>query len=250
MAEFAIAKGFDSLGFSIHASTEYGIEAEGRDFPGYKAEILKLREEYAGRLEIFFGAELDYYSAGIMPELGFDYKIASVHHRRINGHFINYDLSAEDTAKTIERDFCGDGLLYARSYYDLLADMPNRIKGDFVGHFDLVSKFSEKHPELFDVDSRPYKAYALEALHAVREKTELFEVNTGAMGRGYRTTPYPAPFILDEMRALGCKMLISSDCHSGNFLDIGMAECREYLKAHGFDTVYNLTRDGFVGEKL
>lgn len=38
-------------------------------------------------------------------------------------------------------------------------------------------------------------------------------MNTGAIARGYRTTPYPAPFILKELKNLGCGIIISSDCH-------------------------------------
>ena len=250
MIETAIEKGFDSLGFSGHATSEKHSGCELKDIPGYVKEINSLKEEYKDRIKIFLGIELDYFSAGVMPELVLDYRIGSVHFVKKNGHLVEYDHSYEHTRRFIDEDFGGDGIAYAKAYYEVLADMPNKLKADFVGHFDLVTKFSEQHPELFDMDSKEYKNAALEALHAVREKMEFFEVNTGAIGRGYRKTPYPAPFLLDEMKRLDCKLLLSSDCHNRNYLDCHFNECYEYLRAHGYDTLYYLTENGFAGEKI
>ena len=128
--------------------------------------------------------------------------------------------------------------------------MPSVFDYDIVGHFDVLTKFLERHPEMIATDTKEYKTMALEALHAVREKHEIFEVNTGAISRGHRTTPYPAPFILDEMKRLDCKLVLTSDCHAKDFIDCNFNEAREYIKAHGFDTLYYLTDNGFVGEKI
>ena len=251
MAEEAIKRGFGSLGFSGHAPTPRHSGCEIKDFSGYSSEIKTMKEEYSGRLDILLGIELDYYSVGLYPELDYDYKIGSVHMtRHPSGDFVVYDNSYE-TASRCCRELCGgDSLLYAKGYYETIADMPNVLDADFVGHFDLLTKYSELHPEFIDTESKAYRGYALEALWAVREKMEFFEVNTGAIGRGYRTNPYPAPFILDEMKKLDCKLLISSDCHDRNYLDVAFTDTRNYLKAHGFDTIYNLTSQGFVGQKI
>ena len=37
------------------------------------------------------------------------------------------------------------------------------------------------------------------ALTALAGRIPLFEVNTGAIARGYRTTPYPDPFLLGQL---------------------------------------------------
>ena len=81
MIERAIELGFTSLGFSSHAKTRFADTCELRcDFSAYVTELSALKCEYADRLKIYIGTELDYYSAGIMPEEGFDYRIASVHY--------------------------------------------------------------------------------------------------------------------------------------------------------------------------
>ena len=217
---------------------------------GYRSTVLSLKEQYKDKIEIFLGAELDYYSAGYMNSADYDYTIGSVHYARLGEKYIEYDTSAELAIKEIREDFCGDGMAYARAYYDNMASIAARLDFDIVGHFDVLTKYCEKYGGFLDTDSPVYRKMALEALHSVRERRELFEVNTGAISRGYRTAPYPAPFILDEMKRLDCKLVITSDCHNRAFLDCHFREAREYLRAHGFDTVYKLTRQGFLGEKI
>ena len=90
---------------------------------------------------------------------------------------------------------------------------------------------------------------ALSALREVRRHKEFFEVNTGAISRGYASRPYPAPFLLDEMKKLDCKLVLTSDCHDANYLDCHFKEAKEYVPRHGFDTLYYLTKSGFVREK-
>ena len=167
-----------------------------------------------------------------------------------NGEKICYDYSIEHSRDAIDRLFDGDGLKYAAAYYENMANLPRQLKGDFVGHFDLLTKYEVKAPDLFDTGSPEYRKIALEALVAVREGFEFFEVNTGPIGRGYKPTPYPAPFILDEMRAQGCKLIITTDCHNKDHLDCGFSEAVELVRAHGFTEIYELTDAGFAGRKI
>ena len=74
----------------------------------------------------------------------------------------------------------------------------------------------------------------------------MFEVNSGAIARGYRTTPYPAPFIMEELKNLGAKMIISSDCHNKEFLDCNFDKSIEYIKSFGFKKVYKFDGKDFV----
>ena len=124
--------------------------------------------------------------------------------------------------------------------------MPRNItkKYDILGHFDLITKNLEK-ARLFDVESAEYKKAAAEAIDSLSGKIPLFEVNTGAISRGYRTSPYPTLDLIKEFKARGFGAIISSDCHDGNFLDCGFENARELLRAGGFTERYILTKDGF-----
>jgi histidinol-phosphatase (PHP family) len=42
----------------------------------------------------------------------------------------------------------------------------------------------------------------------------IFEINTGAISRGYRATPYPSAEIIAYLKQRGAILLLSSDSHS------------------------------------
>ena len=251
MIDTAISRGFDSLGFSMHASTNPPCKYSGRNIPQYFEELNRLKKKYEGKIEIFTGTELDYFSHGVVDVDSYEYTIASVHFGFKDGVRMEYDYSANETQKYITELYGGDSAAYARDYYGIVATVADRFpKATFIGHFDLITKFNEKAPGIIDTENAKYKSAAIEALVALKEKNEFFEVNTGAISRGYRTTPYPAPFILDKMKEIGCKLVLTSDCHDRRFIDCHFNESKEYLLAHGIDTLYYLTKNGFIGEKI
>ena len=82
-------------------------------------------------------------------------------------------------------------------------------------------------------------------LHALKGKIPFFEVNTGAIARGYKTLPYPAMDFLKEFKALGFGAIITADCHNKDYLDCNFEEAREILSAAGFCSRWIFTKDGF-----
>ena len=104
--------------------------------------------------------------------------------------------------------------------------------------------------KFFDEDSKEYKDAALSAVDALKGKIPFFEVNTGAIARGYRKTSYPAPFILKELKKQGFGAIISSDCHNSEFLDHRFDDAAELLRECGFTERYILTKKGFVPVSL
>ena len=98
-----------------------------------------------------------------------------------------------------------------------------------MGHFDLITKHCQKH-NLFDEESKEYKDAALTALHALSEKQQVFEVNAGVIARGYRTMPYPAPFILKEMNNLRRTVVLTSDCHKKEVQNVFLLDSFNLVK--------------------
>ena len=124
-------------------------------------------------------------------------------------------------------------------------DLPKVASFDIIGHFDLITKNIERIP-FFDPESKEYLDCAIEAMDALQGKINLFEVNTGAMARGYRTAPYPAATLLRELRDRGFGAVISSDCHDGQLLAHGFEDAAELLRACGFRERWILTDSGFA----
>ena len=116
----AIAAGCQSLGFSEHSPLPDGLDPEGwsmeaADVPAYRAEVLRLREQYAGRLDIFLGLEQDMDSP--TPAFPTDYLIGSVHSVWAEGEYLSVDNSSEKTERAIHEFFGGDPYAYAAAYY-------------------------------------------------------------------------------------------------------------------------------------
>ncbi len=245
----AIDKGFDSIGFSghsyMHYAPDHSMSIEGTE--QYKKDVALLKEKYKDKIEIFCGLEFDMYSEVDLS--GYDYLIGSFHYFLIDGKHVGFDRSQEVVKGVIDRYFGGNGMEYAKAYYKGLCELPKYGKFDIVGHFDLITKHCE-NIEFFDQESAEYKNAAMEAVDALAGKIPFFEVNTGAIARGYRKTPYPSEFLIKELKNHGFGAVISSDCHSVKDLDCGFECAKELLKHCGFKEQYILTKQGFKAVSL
>ncbi len=249
MVEAALKKGFRSIGFSGHSYTPHsaGYCMSPERAQAYLAEIRGLQAEYGEKIKIFCGIEYDMYSE--LDISAFDYAIGSVHYLKKEQGYSDFDRGADHVAKIIQRDFDGDGMAYARRYYEELACLPQYGDFDIIGHFDLITKHRETN-DFFDCTSPEYLSYAFGAARALAGKIPYFEVNTGAIARGYRTTPYPDIPVLRELKRLGFEPVISSDCHDSRMLDCCYGEAEQLLRDCGFAYSFVLKDEGFVPEKL
>ncbi|MBR2916693.1 MAG: histidinol-phosphatase [Clostridia bacterium] len=230
----AIDKGLLVLGFSAHSymptEEDYCIKKE--KVSDYINEILSLRGKYKNKINILCGVEMDYFSN--MPTEEFDYKIGSVHYVLKGGEYIPIDATPENLKDAVNRLFGGDIYALCEEYYKNVADVINKTKADIIGHIDLIAKFNE-NGELFDENHPRYiKAYK-SAVDALIKHDVPFEVNTGAISRGYRTSPYPSKKILEYIRKKGGRVILNSDSHNKDTLAYEFSKWEEYIKDMGFD---------------
>lgn len=240
----AIEKGFESIGFSGHSYMHFsnGASMTPEKTKEYKKEIDVLKEKYKDKIKIFCGLEFEIYSEVDLS--GYDYLIGSVHYLKMNGKYVGFDRSAEAVEDIINEYFNGDGEKYALEYYMTLSKLHEYGKFDIIGHFDLITKHKDNR-NFFDTDSKKYLDAAFESARTLKGKIPFFEVNTGAIAREYRKTPYPSIPIIKELKRLGFGACITSDCHDRNKLDLGFKEAEELLKYCGFKERYVLTENGF-----
>lgn len=208
----AIEKGFSEIGFSDHSYTDFDEsycipKARLRE---YEECIRELSEKYKDRIKILFGVEQDYYSE--TPTDGYDYIIGSLHYVKVNDVYIPVDESPETLEKAAKEYFGGDMLSLCEEYYKTVAKVCEKTKCDMIGHFDLVTKYIEKK-DLFSTESKRYRKAALDAASELLKSGKPFEINTGAISRGHRTTPYPQDFIMKYLSDNGAEFVLSSDSH-------------------------------------
>lgn len=241
----AIDSGMEVLGFSEHSfhshPTVFGMKSPEHQ-QEYKKEIYRLRDAYADRIKILCGIEQDSFSG--IPTDVYDYVIGSVHYLYLDGEFCSIDLSADDVKNDIQKHCGGDPMVYAKAYFEAIARVEEDTQCDIVGHFDLLTKFNER-AGIFDTSDPRYIKAGLEALDALLEKDVIFEVNTGAMSRGYRTTPYPAPIFLHRIAEKRGNIVLSSDAHNKDYLTYGFDTALQIIRASGIGSVLTMTKDGW-----
>lgn len=240
----AIESGSDSFGISEHyvsqKAASYSLKPENEET--YKGEILRLREKYKDKINLFLGTEADYTSP--VPK-GYDYIIGSLHFFELDGEFVDVDHTAEKQIDAANRYFGGDMIALAENYYETLAKLPEKFKFDIVGHFDLVTKFNEGG-RLFDESDKRYIKAAENALCKLVPTGAVFEINTGAISRGYRTEAYPNDYFLGVIREMGGSLTYSSDAHSANHIFLGFDDAVKRAKKAGFKSFKKLTPNGFT----
>lgn len=249
MAEAAWRKGFVSLGFSDHGYAPHDVCSMRReDEPKYRAEVLRLKHKYAGRMEIALGYEHD----ASMPEADltpYDYVIESVHFFHRDGIYTSIDESAEKLSTSIELLYDGDPYAMCADYFETLCRSILDTPGQIVGHIGLVTKFNEGN-QMFDVSDRRYTRPAREALRCAVERNLLVEVNTGAMSRGYRSEPYPDRALLTHLHELGGRITLTSDCHRAEWIDYGFDQAAQLARSCGFRETWIWKDGGFVSVPL
>ena len=237
MVRAALDLNLETLGFSIHGNSffdgSYVITKEGMDT--YKSEIYRLKEKYRDKIEILCGVEMDYHSDEVKAE-DFDYSIGSVHYVKCGDTKLSIDASEESFKNAAETFFNGDYVAFANSYFKCVGDVINKTKADIIGHFDLISKFNEKN-RLFNGDDERYVNAGFEAIDTLIKTGKPFEINTGAISRGYRTAPYPSDTFLRRIAELGGKVILSSDSHSASSLCCRFEEAERMARDLGLEIV-------------
>lgn len=244
MAKAAYDSGFVSFGFSGHSHLPYkaGYEMKMEKEKLYREEALQIIKEYDGKMEIFLGLELD--ADSVKPDFKYDFLISSVHQLHIGDNWYAVDHCKEDFDKCLNAFGGIKNML--KEFYSVTATAALRDNIDIVGHIDLVGKFNETN-EFFNPNDEWYLKLVFECIDTILEKRPdiVFEVNTGAISRGYRTTPYPDLPVLKYLGEKGARIMLNSDTHAVDTLDYAYDKAIEHIKKAGINKIYVLRKNGF-----
>lgn len=245
MVAAAAELGFDTVGISDHSYTSFDESYCMADdaLPSYIAECKRIKEKYADRINVLCGLEVDYYS--LVDRSLFDYTIGSVHYIKKCGEYISIDESPEILKSACDKHYNSDIYLMCEDYYNLVGSLSDC---EIIGHLDLITKFSEVMPELINTRNPRYITARSKAILRLIDKGKIFEVNTGAMARGYKSVPYPSEDALKFVSESGGKITLTSDCHGKGKLNFGYRESMSLIGRCGFKSIY-LYRDGKFREE-
>lgn len=242
--EKAIEAGFHTLGFSSHAPVPFknGFAIQGEsELQSYCESIRAMKNEYAGRINIFLGLEIDYIK-GISRDFKdfhdhyqLDYVIGSVHLVR-NGSdrglwFID-GPKVESFDSGLKNVFGGDIKRAVTAYYNQTIQMILTQKPEIIGHLDKVKMHNKGR--FFGEDEQWYHALVLETLEIARQCGSIIEVNTRGLYKRRYDDLYPGKWVLKEVLTRKIPVTLSSDAHRPEEINGYYSEATRILKEIGF----------------
>lgn len=218
MIEAAIARGIRTLSITDHMplpfETRYAMPMEALD--AYREEILRLREAYAGVIEVRLGMEMEYLPGfedwtERIASAGWDHAIGSIHGvlaagRRgmVNGTRPEFELLLADL-------FNGDIRALCAHYYAHLQRILASGLFTTVGHLDVLKKHN-RDGIFFDETAGWYRDLMLETLDRIEDSAMTVEINLSGWDHP-AAAPYPGPWIVAECVRRGIPLVLSSDAH-------------------------------------
>ncbi len=222
MVKKALSLNFKEIGLVCHSYTFFDESycIPKGDIEKFIAEINGLKQKYGKDVKIYCGVEYDYFSD--MKVDGFDFVIGSLHYVYKNGEYLPVDESKERVKDIVRRYYGGDFYRFCEEYYRFLGEIYAKITPNFIAHFDLVSKYNGLGDLFDEKDERYVKAWK-SCADKLLSKNAVFEINVGAIVRGYKNMPYPSKEQMEYIKAGGGTFLINSDCHSASKLGFDCA---------------------------
>ena len=239
MADEAVRKGLKTICFTDHFDKddlEWGEEGIF-DVDAYFAEMQKLQEEYAGKLNIRIGIELglrtylkDYYEE-LTKKYPFDFVIGSVHNvpykKDAEGNILYTDPAAEKlfTDRT-------DKEAYRLMMETTLENVRTSDCFQTLGHLDYVVRYGKSREKEYSYTD--YADIIDEILKLLIEKEKGLEVNSAGLKYGLPFA-HPHPDVLKRYRELGGEIItIGADAHKPEHIAYDFAKAEEILKSCGF----------------
>ncbi len=251
MEEFvkaAIQEGFTSYGFTSHSPfcVENTCNMKRENFSDYLAEFQRLKQKYAGQIELYIGLEIDFLDDTFHPAIDYfrnlplDYRIGSVHYIVApDGTPVDTDGSPERFCQYVDTYFDGDVDEVVRRFYCGSRRMLELGGFDILGHFDKIGLNASIYRE--GLDKEPwYRALVLDYIDEIARRDILVEINTKAWERRERLVPHADYF--ETMRKLGVRGVVNSDAHYPEKINSGREVALQALLQAGYITVWQLDR--------
>ncbi|MFH0833913.1 MAG: histidinol-phosphatase [Patescibacteria group bacterium] len=239
MVEAAIQKGLKIFGISEHSPRLPGYRYaddpanEVRGLNGWTKFLLEiddLKKEYADRIELLKGCEVDWlgeenlgWAKDLMSNGQFDYTIGSVHFLGDWGFDYEKDwLRGYKNFKSIEEIY--------QKYFEEYARMARLDLFDIGGHLDLIKKFNNQFPlpaetDIFEL-ARP-------ALDALADSKMVLEVSSAGLTKPCAEW-YPSLDLLIAAREHGIPITFNSDAHSTERIAENFAAAKDFAKSAGY----------------
>ncbi|WP_123039480.1 histidinol-phosphatase [Cohnella candidum] len=207
-----IQAGLTAIGISDHSPyfareedhPQPGIAMAKSEFARYVDEVLRLKEKYAGKIEVLLGVESDFFPneiahyRAVYEKYPFDYIIGSVHQTR------GVSIFNRNRWKKLSE---GEKVEDKKDYYRMIRDSANEGLFQILGHIDAMKGY---FPAFSDI--RGAEAEIDDVLRAVADNDIALEINTSGSTKDCGGW-YPADAILERALHFGADVTFGSDAH-------------------------------------
>ena len=253
MLDAAVAYGYSTFGVATHSppsspkflyeeeiAAGLGVPELGRRFRSYSEVSRELVAEYADRIEVLRGAEIEVVPSGsyaidvaLLREVyELDYVVGSVHWV----DEIPIDVSRDESDRAVASSGGLESFLVR--YFELVGEMISSVKPEVVGHIDLPRLYSDGAPEW---GSDRVLGAVSDALVAARDAGCILDLNVRALSKGLGS-PFPSAEIVRMASDMGVPFCFGDDSHSVAGVGVGIEAGRSFLLANGVDSITTLGR--------
>jgi histidinol-phosphatase (PHP family) len=242
----AVEKEFLAYGFSSHAPVPFPSRwnMKWEKLPEYIDNIAGIRQRYSGKIQVYTGLEIDYinsqwgYQSSGLKNASVDFIIGSVHYigQFPDGSHFCFDGQPEVFFKGIEILYHNDFRKAVIKYYSILRGMVKTGVPDIIGHIDKI-KMHNTVQAYFSEDEKWYVKEVDDTLELIARCNCIVEVNTRGLYKHDPPLMYPSIWVLERIYKKRIPIMLNSDSHHPDEIDLGFASTSSVLRDIGFKTL-------------
>jgi histidinol-phosphatase (PHP family) len=242
----AVEKNFHAYGYSSHAPVSFPSvwNMNAGKLSDYLHEIRRIRQAYAGIIQVYAGLELDYihgrpsYPVSELKAMGLDFIIGSVHYINCfpDGTHFCFDGQPEAFFKGIDIIYGNDFRKAITAYFHDVRQMIENDCPDIIGHMDKIKMHSTVQP-YFNEDDAWYRVEVKKTLDLMAASGCVLEINTRGLYKHNPPMLYPSEWVIEEAFRRDIPVMINSDAHHPLEIESGFTQAGRLLHDIGYKTL-------------
>ena len=250
----ALELGFFSIGFSEHSPLPFDntFALKKENFAEYIRTINELKKEYADKIAVYCGLEMDFIPgisenfAEVKEKNSLDYIIGSVHlisNEEKDALWFIDGPTADIYESGLKYIFGNDIRKAVSAYFRQLNQMISTESFEIIGHFDKIKMHNRNR--YFREDESWYRDLIMETLVLIAERGLIIEANTRGIYKKRSHSLFPGIEVLEAAREMNIPVTISSDAHLPGEMAALFPETLDQLQEVGFKELHYLSESGW-----
>ncbi len=231
-----------SLGFSSHAPIPFPCKwcLKTEELSQYLLAVDQLKEKHKD-IDLYKSLEIDFIPDVISPSnfsSELDYTIGSIHFIEKLPDGTPWEIDGLHTLflEGYEKIFRSTIKAVITRYFELTRLMVTSSSPTIIGHIDKI-KIQNVDGKFFNENDQWYQDEVIKTLNVIQQYGGIIEVNTRGLYQKKSTTPYPSPWMLEQILKKKIPITLSSDAHHPTDLTNQFPETATLLSKIGFTSL-------------